>query len=73
MSWLRRIFGGSDGDSDGETRRAHGSDEGPVHRQHVVDDLGFVPSPTQWLAAIEPEPWMMRSRRLSRSLEEAPR
>jgi hypothetical protein len=44
-----------------------------IAEQHVVEDLGFVPSPTQWLAAIEPEPWMMRSRRLSRRLEEAPR
>jgi Domain of unknown function (DUF6915) len=44
-----------------------------IAEQHVVEDLGFVPSPTQWLAAIEPEPWMTRSRRLSRRLEEASR
>jgi hypothetical protein len=29
MSWLKRIFGGSDGDA----RRAHGSNEGPVYGQ----------------------------------------
>ena len=29
-------------------------------------DLGFVPPLSKWLSAIEAEPWMMRSRRLSR-------
>jgi hypothetical protein len=36
MSWLRRILGGSDGGTDGEARRAHGSDEGPVYGQADV-------------------------------------
>jgi hypothetical protein len=40
-----------------------------IAEQHVIEDLGFVPTLSQWLAAIEPEPWMARSRRLSRELE----
>jgi hypothetical protein len=42
-----------------------------IAEQHVTEDLGFVPPVSQWLSAIEAEPWMMRSRRLSRELEEA--
>ncbi len=42
-----------------------------IAEQHVIEDLGFVPPLSRWLSAIEPEPWMMRSRRLSRELEEA--
>ena len=42
-----------------------------VAEQHVTEDLGFVPSLSQWLSAIVPEPWMMRSRPLSRELERA--
>ena len=41
-----------------------------IAEQHVTEDLGFVPPLSQWLSAIEPEPWMMRSRRLSRELEQ---
>ena len=42
-----------------------------IAEQHVNEDLGHVPTVTQWLSAIEPAPWMMRSRRLSRELESA--
>lgn len=41
-----------------------------IAEQHVVEDLGFVPSLSQWLSAIAAEPWMMRSRPLSRMLEQ---
>ena len=40
-----------------------------IAEQHVTEDLGFVPSVSQWLSRVEPEPWMARSRRLSRELE----
>ena len=40
-----------------------------IAEQHVVEDLGFIPSVSEWLSAIESQPWMMRSRRLSRDLE----
>ena len=40
-----------------------------IAEQHVTEDLGFVPPVSRWLGAIDPEPWMMRSRRLSKILE----
>lgn len=40
-----------------------------VGEQHVVEDLGAIPSAADWLRAIKPEPWMNRSRKLSRELE----
>jgi hypothetical protein len=40
-----------------------------IAEQHVVEDLGFIPSVSDWLSTIEAEPWMSRSRRLSRRLE----
>lgn len=40
-----------------------------VGEQHVVEDLGRIPAATEWLSAIEPRPWMNRSRKLSRELE----
>ena len=41
-----------------------------VGEQHVTEDLGRIPAATEWLSAIEPAPWMNRSRRLSRELEQ---
>ena len=40
-----------------------------VAEQHVVEDLGFIPTVSDWLATMKPEPWMNRSRPLSRTLE----
>lgn len=37
-----------------------------VGEQHVTEDLGFIPAATEWLSAIKAEPWMARSRKLSR-------
>lgn len=39
-----------------------------IGEQHVTEDLCFIPSAADWLRKIEPEPWMNRSRRLSREL-----
>lgn len=41
-----------------------------VAEQHIVEDLGFVPSLSDWLSCIRPASWMTRSRRLSKELEE---
>lgn len=41
-----------------------------VGEQHVIEDLGRIPAATEWLSCIRSEPWMNRSRRLSRELEE---
>ena len=34
----------------------------------MKEDLGFVPSVSDWLERIEAAPWMMRARPLSREL-----
>ena len=39
-----------------------------IAEQHVREDLGFVPSVSDWLERIEAAPWMMRARPLSREL-----
>jgi hypothetical protein len=33
-----------------------------IGEQHVQEDLGFIPSFADWVRAIHPEPWMLRSR-----------
>lgn len=40
-----------------------------IGEQHVTEDLGRIPSLSDWLRCIEPAPWMNRSRPLSRELE----
>jgi hypothetical protein len=40
-----------------------------IGEQHVQEDLGFIPTAAQWLERIAAEPWMNRSRKLSRELE----
>lgn len=32
--------------------------------QHVLEDLGFIPSFADWARLIEPRPWMMKGQRL---------
>jgi len=41
-----------------------------IGEQHVTEDMGRIPAATEWLSAITPKPWMNRSRRLSRELEQ---
>jgi hypothetical protein len=33
-----------------------------IGEQHVIEDLGFVPSVADWVRCIRPEPWMGRAR-----------
>lgn len=40
-----------------------------VAEQHVTEDLGHIPSFSDWVSCIEPKEWMNRSRRLSKELE----
>lgn len=40
-----------------------------VGEQHVTEDHGFIPTLQDWLTQIQPQPWMNRSRPLSRELE----
>lgn len=41
-----------------------------IGEQHVTEDLGRIPTAADWMRALVPEPWMSRSRKLSRELEE---
>lgn len=41
-----------------------------VGEQHVIEDMGKIPTAADWLTCIQPEPWMNRSRRLSEELEQ---
>jgi hypothetical protein len=43
-----------------------------IGEQHVQEDLGFIPSVTDWLRSIKPEAWMMRTGK-KLSLEEPPK
>lgn len=40
-----------------------------VGEQHVIEDLGFIPSFADWVKCIRPEPWMGRTRRIEREVE----
>jgi hypothetical protein len=40
-----------------------------VAEQHVVEDVGCIPTLGDWLSCIQPRPWMTRSRRLSEDLQ----
>jgi hypothetical protein len=57
----------------GQTIANSGGREIPVRwvaEQHVIEDLGFLPTLSDWLSCIQPKPWMTRSRRLSADIEE---
>ena len=43
-----------------------------VGEQHVTEDMGFIPSLSDWLIHIQPQDWMSRSRKLSREVENQP-
>lgn len=40
-----------------------------IGEQHVQEDLGQIPTAADWLRRLAAEPWMNRSRKLSRELE----
>jgi hypothetical protein len=41
-----------------------------VGEQHVTEDCGRIPTLSDWLTQIQPQPWMNRARRLSQELAE---
>jgi hypothetical protein len=41
-----------------------------IGEQHVQEDLGHIPTAADWLRRLTAEPWMNRSRKLSRELAE---
>lgn len=40
-----------------------------VGEQHVTEDCGYIPSVSDWLNCVQPQPWMNKPRQLSRELE----
>lgn len=40
-----------------------------IGEQHVIEDLGFIPSFADWVRCIRPEPWMSLTRRISCEVE----
>lgn len=44
-----------------------------IGEQHVTEDLGWIPSLSDWLVHIQPQEWMNKPRKLSRELEQEPR
>lgn len=43
-----------------------------VGEQHVREDLGWIPTLTDWLQCIDPKPWMDKPMRLEKQLEPVP-
>lgn len=40
-----------------------------VGEQHVIEDLGFIPSFADWVRCIHPDPWMGRAQPIHRSVD----
>ena len=40
-----------------------------IAEQHIVEDLGFVPSFADWVRCIRPEPWMGRAQPLHKLVD----
>ena len=43
-----------------------------IGEQHVIEDLGTIPSVEKWLEKMPLQPWMLRARKLSEEFEEIP-
>jgi len=60
---IEEIFGRTLTNSDG--RVIHVRD---VAEQHVLEDLGFIPSLSDWLKEMPPQPWMAGQRKVPMKL-----
>jgi hypothetical protein len=43
-----------------------------IGEQHVIEDLGFIPSFADWGRLIAPQAWMLKGRRLDQPLDDTP-
>lgn len=43
-----------------------------IGEQHVLEDLGFIPSFADWGRLIAPQAWMLKGRRLDQPLDDTP-
>jgi hypothetical protein len=62
-----RVFGHTITNSDGRVVPTRW-----IGEQHVIEDMGRIPSLAEWLECVQPKPWMNRPRKLSKELEDAP-
>ncbi len=40
-----------------------------IGEQHVQEDLGFIPSVSDWLKHIKPKPWMLKANMRSKDVD----
>ena len=59
---LERFFGATITISTGRVVRLIGE-------QHVIEDLGFIPSFVDWVRCIRPEPWMGRAQPIHKQVD----
>lgn len=64
---LETLFGATITNSDGKVVPVR-----LVGEQHVIEDLGFIPSFADWGRLIQPQTWMMKGRQLDQPTSDAP-
>lgn len=64
---LETLFGATITNSDGKVVPVR-----LIGEQHVMEDLGFIPSFADWGRLIQPQTWMMKGRQLDQPTSDAP-
>ena len=64
---LERLFGATITNSDGKVVPVR-----LIGEQHVIEDLGFIPSFADWGRLIQPQTWMLKGRQLDQPAIDAP-
>jgi hypothetical protein len=64
---LETLFGATITNSDGKVVPVR-----LIGEQHVIEDLGFIPSFTDWGRLIQPQTWMLKGRQLDQPTSDAP-
>ena len=64
---LETLFGATITNSDGKIVPVR-----LIGEQHVIEDLGFIPSFADWGRLIQPQTWMLKGRQLDQPTSDAP-
>jgi hypothetical protein len=64
---LEKLFGATIINSDGKVVPVR-----LIGEQHVIEDLGFIPSFADWGRLIQPQTWMMKGRQLDQPTSDEP-
>ena len=64
---LETLFGATITNSDGKVVPVR-----LIGEQHVIEDLGFIPSFADWGRLIQPHTWMLKGRQLDQPTSDAP-